>query len=95
MAEQFDISEIAALARLEFSEGEAEIIAKHMERIAELCQTVSEIEVGAADAEGASDELRDDEPAVFDNIDGIISAAPAYENGYFTVPITVNKGDGK
>ncbi|KAL3644413.1 hypothetical protein CASFOL_012345 [Castilleja foliolosa] len=42
-----------------------------------------------ADTEG--DNLRDDEPEIFDNRDAIIAAVPIYEDPYIKVPKVLNK----
>ncbi len=93
--EKINVAEIAALARLSFTESEAEKMRFHMEKLTELFSVLNDIEGDDKDDIGSLCELREDVPDEFSESEKIIASAPASDGAYVVVPRVVSNGEEK
>ncbi|EPS62057.1 hypothetical protein M569_12736, partial [Genlisea aurea] len=91
-----DVSRLAETARISISPEEVEEFAPKIRQVVDWFGQLQAADLQsikpalrAADAEG--DNLRDDEPQVFDNRDAMLSEVPTYEDSYIKVPKVLNK----
>ncbi len=80
----------AELALLKLNESEARKLAREADKMKELFLTMSREDVEnlepATHALEEGNRLRADSPRVFDNVEGLLNAAPEREDGYFLIP---------
>lgn len=87
------VRKTAALARLEITEEEVERLAPQFERILEAFETLTRLDVDAAEAmtRAGADEprTRPDEERPSLAVEAILAAAPDRRDGFYSVPKTI------
>ena len=92
-----DISHIASLARLSFSESESERICEELCELLSLADELSAVDsAGGVGLCGALplEALREDTASESLSREDILAAAPSVSNGFVAVPRAVDAGDG-
>lgn len=92
---KIDISKTADLAKLSFTEKEAELTKNRLEKIIEYVGLLDELDCGSDFEYNAGFcELREDTAVKYEDVHRITEAAPKTDGEYIEVPRVVEKGDG-
>lgn len=90
---EIDLTHIAALARLSFSETQREALAADMTALLALAHRICAEEELPPPTDREAARLRDDEPSESLSREALLAAAPRCRDGYITVPLTVEEVD--